>query len=290
MKLKNFLTSAVYFPQMRLAYYMLMLAFDDEETQIKGIVMLLINCGPRRRGADFEFVLKAPSVIRMLPLRIAAAHIIFDSDTLGPVNAAILQAITKTSRVRFRFHQGTALECHYKLMTFGIPTEALPMTNNNEFPLDNHSEWLKGRRQAEREAKGTRGEIITISSPCQNDVLFGRDKFVQHHAGNIHYLRLIDERREEHKNVESKSGKTQIANAIVSAIKERGGRFLKRADAGWAAVDDATARYKVASAIRGMRKSEVLMARRHAAKQSDPDFGNDQDLERVKRPRPTGQE
>ena len=62
---------------------------------------------------------------------------------------------------------------------------------------------------------------------------------------------------------------------------------MKRAGAGWAAVDDATARYKVASAIRGMRKAEVLKARRHAAKQSDPAVGGCQDLGSVRRLRLT---
>jgi hypothetical protein len=267
-----------------------MLASEDEETQIKGTIILVMNCGPQRRGTDFEFVWKAPSVLWTVPLRIVAGHVLSDSDTLGPINAAMVQAITKIIRVRARFHQGTAMECHYKLMTFGIPTESLPMTNNNDFPLENHGEWSAERRQAEREAKDAKREITTILAPCSNDVVFGRDKFALHHPGNTHYLRSIDKRREEHENAESKSAKTQIANAIVSAIKERGGRFLKRAATGWAEVDDATARYKVASAIRGMRKAEVLKARRHAAKQSDPDFGNDQDLERVKRPRLTGEE
>jgi hypothetical protein len=51
-------------------------------------------------------------------------------------------------------------------MTFGIPTESLPMTNNSAFPLENHREWLEERRQAEREAKDTRREITTILAPC----------------------------------------------------------------------------------------------------------------------------
>ena len=127
------------------------------------------------------------------------------------------------------------------------------MNSEGKYPLENQRRcWVEERRRAE--------DIKAPLVPGPKDVLLGRDKLAQNHSGNSHYLFVVDNRREEYENSKkNSSAKTEIAGEIVSAIKERGGRFLKRGSVGWSVVDDASARDKVANAFRDKRKKSQLI-------------------------------
>jgi hypothetical protein len=268
---------------MRALFYTMMVASGDEETQKKGMIYIVFNFGPKRVAHKMTAALKVRTVLWRAPVRLVALHCVFDSDSLGPMNAALVTAVNKMMKVRSRFHQGTILECSYDLMTFGIPTESLPVNNIGEFLMENHRHWLEERRQAEDESKDYTDRVILVPTmivPGPNDVVYGRDRFALHHPGNAHYLILIDERREEYEHTQSRTEKTEVANGIVNAIRESGGRFLKRADVGWAAVDDVTARYKVASAFRAMRANEIKKARNNADKPFNSGSSGDKDLDK----------
>jgi hypothetical protein len=156
-------------------------------------------------------------------------------------------------------------------MTFGIPAGDL-MNTDGELSLEHHRSWLDERRKIEsrHQPEEEKKEQAIQSSrrvlvPGPNDVVYGRDRFAQEHPGNSHYIFLIDCWREEHdghpEEPAKKKEKTAIANRVVEAIAERGGRFLRRDELGWVAVDDVVARYKVASSFRSRRKAENIKAK-----------------------------
>jgi hypothetical protein len=140
------------------------------------------------------------------------------------------------------------LECKYELMTFGIPTKVFPVTTEGGIDLEHHRRWLERRRVLEG-----KNECHT-NVPNHSDVLFGKDKSVQEHTGNIRYLNLIAEywgRYDGAKKIEKKS----ITEEMVDLVKKTGGRFLKMDDSGWVEVSDVVAREKVSNAFRDRRKA-----------------------------------
>jgi hypothetical protein len=144
------------------------------------------------------------------------------------------------------------LECKYELMTFGIPTKVLPITTEGDVDVEHHTRWLQRRRILEA-AIGRDNECHT-NVPHHSDVLYGRDKSVQEHSGNIRYLNLIAEywdRYDGAKKIEKKS----ITEEMVNLVKASGGRFLKMDDSGWVEVSDVVARDKVSNAFRDRRKA-----------------------------------
>jgi hypothetical protein len=144
------------------------------------------------------------------------------------------------------------LECKYELMTFGIPTKVLPINADGEIDLDHHSRWLQRRRILE--ATNIEDSEYHTNVPNLSDVLFGKEKSVQEHSGNIRYLNLIAEfwdRYDGAKKIEKKS----ITGEMVDLVKKSGGRFLKMDDFGWVEVSDIIAREKVSNAFRDRRKA-----------------------------------
>jgi hypothetical protein len=144
------------------------------------------------------------------------------------------------------------LECKYALMTFGIPTKVLPITNEGGIDVEHHRRWLQRRRMLE--ATIGRDNECQTNVPHHSDVLYGRDKSVQEHSGNIRYLNLIAEYWDRYDGA-SKIEKKSITEEIVELVKTSGGRFLKMDDSGWVEVSDVVARDKVSNAFRDRRKA-----------------------------------
>ena len=140
-------------------------------------------------------------------------------------------------------------------MTFGIPTELLPVDLQGDIRLENHKLWLEQRRslEANRQRKSL-GEIPSVVVPGPKDVLFGRGKFAQSHVGNVRYYNIIASRQTQYDNASSLEERSLVAADILLSIKEFGGRFLKSEKTSWVVVDDAMARDKVTNAFRTRRR------------------------------------
>jgi hypothetical protein len=99
-----------------------------------------------------------------------------------------------------------------------------------------------------------------VLQPTQFDVLFGRGKPFQGHAGNIRLHKVVDVYKGRYSQAR-RHEKTEIAEEIVQFIKNGGskaGRFLKRAEGEecWIQVSDSIARDKVSHALRGKPRKE----------------------------------
>lgn len=105
-----------------------------------------------------------------------------------------------------------------------------------------------------------------ISQPSRFDVLFGRGKPYQGHAGNIRLHKIVDLYKPRYSQAR-RHEKTEIAEEIVQFIKSAGannnnnkpGRFLKRMEneEAWVEVSDSIARDKVSHALRGKTRKEA---------------------------------
>jgi hypothetical protein len=261
---------------MRMMFYLATVLSEDVETQKNGIVVLFFNLGPHKVPGDINGGWKISAMVTVFPLRIVSAHLCHEnSPLLVPGISLIRYAVGSTVRLRLRAHPtANPVECHYQLMTFGIPTEVLPMNVHGEFPLKNHREWLEQRRSlevrlAQMEDVMEDDMIPRSIIPGPNDVVYGRDSFAQQHLGNSHFIFLIESWREDHDTAEATNQwnhsshekfKAEVVDEVIEAIKERGGRFLRKGDSGWEEVDEKSARSKVANAFRSRRKVETRRA------------------------------
>ena len=143
-------------------------------------------------------------------------------------------------------------ENYFKLQTFGIPTQALPITADGEPKNKAHRQWLKARAKQEIDADGKSTAVACnadqfIVVPNRLDVLFGRGKPIQEHFGNIRYHTLLDYYQDAYERAR-KFEKMQISKRVVDTVHAFDGQFLRQEGSGWIAVDDTSARDKVSHA------------------------------------------
>ena len=92
-----------------------------------------------------------------------------------------------------------------------------------------------------------------ISTPSNNDVLFGRGPKVQSHSGNVNYRRLVESRRIQYIQTKRTHVKDSLARQIYSIVSEMTppGRFLrKETDGLYYIQDEAVTIVKIKQALR----------------------------------------
>ena len=274
-------------------------------------------------------------IVDLAPIRYLGYHFCDDDSQQTMISRVerALSAAHKLKRLRCRFHSGTStreldllglhfvcdgsisiltyrpfssagslLDIHGDLMTFGIPTMALPVYNwissrqsieaikleeLNQLSLSEREKaYNDGETAWQHHYDSTRTKSIeannlevkveqktpsdeTIKDDCiavlqPMDVVRGRERHSQSHTGTLLYQCLIDEYRERYDMCETAIDKTILASAIVVKVKEYGGRFLlrKKGETNWSEADDWAAREKVTNAFRGRRKSAAKRLKR----------------------------
>jgi hypothetical protein len=261
--------------RMRATMYVHSTIARDEETQKKGVVSLFINKAPFHSSVEMQEVWRnARLFLNVAPVRQVGTHTCFDE---GAKKAMIMTLNTvftigqTRARVRFRCHSASLLEIHYTLMTFGIPTQVLPVNPDGEEAWEHHHhEWVRMREELEgkKEEQQTTGATGNMQGdgplPTPLDVVMGNEKLAQNHTGNTPYQFLINEHQTRYDSADANIEKTLIASQIVMAVKAHGGRFWMRKQGvpGWVVMDDWVAREKVANAFRGRRKAAMARAKR----------------------------
>ena len=78
---------------------------DDEESQRKGVVVVLNWLGPGKSQLfSMEGLRMMKQTTKALPYRLAAGHIFFDNPILRPVALLFIKCAPRESRVRTRVH------------------------------------------------------------------------------------------------------------------------------------------------------------------------------------------
>jgi hypothetical protein len=261
---------------MRVVYYVLMCAVEDEETQKKGIVSVVYNVEPKSPLAnDPRIYLNVYQLLPALPIRMMGAHYCVQDSGLRRFMSSIRVAMSRELRLRSRVHHGSHQECTYTLMTFGVPRKCFPISSTGELLVEKHMEFLAMRRKQEMAAAAAAtvmkssiyGDKYFLSLPLQQqqqrlkriivptnvDVLLGRGRPFQEHAGNLRCNFVVMAAMEEYEKV-SRNDKTGIARNVIGKIESYGGRFLKQTDGVWEEVDDTETLRKISHSFRTHRQ------------------------------------
>jgi len=153
---------------------------------------------------------------------------------------------------------GSYTEIMYSLLTFGIPSNLIPVNSDGSIKVDAHLERLEKRKKFERdylEGKATLQDQVTII-PGPFDILLGRGKMSQENVGNMRYRDVIQSYEERYERAR-KSEKTQIAAEVVQSIKKGNGRFLKEHYGDFIEIPDSRAREKVSHSFRSLRQNQM---------------------------------
>lgn len=230
----------------RVMYYIVMSTLDDEDTQKKGITVIVYNVGKvEKEKFDHRTFAQGGRLMMSLPGRLCALHHCFNHSSFRFIINITLHFFPANVRARAKMHYGTHMECIYHLMTFGIPTDFLPVTMDGELKRKNHLEYIKIRKRHEENIL-----LPRILLPTQRDVLFGRGKPFREHRGNLSFFDMLEMEMEYYESLSMKK-KVLATNKILNAIRGRKGRFLRQDEIGcWVEVDEKDARAKVSNGFR----------------------------------------
>ena len=139
-------------------------------------------------------------------------------------------------------------------MTFGIPSEAFPLSENGEIKPPTNLELMK-KRQLQTESQVGPKENVEKSGvlPSEKDILLGRGRNFRNHPGNVRFHRIIEMHEAQYEN-SSRYGKQLLSDAMLNLVKQDGARFLKKKPGiGWLEVSDEDSRERVCHAFRNRR-------------------------------------
>ena len=251
-------------------YFYLWSMIDGEALQKKGLVVIVYNVGPLILK---EFDPGVPPLFYRttgaMPIKIVALHICFNSPLFRPIarNVVFLlnsQSSTNKSRASCKLHQGSQQEVFYSLMTFGIPTDDLPVNFESQIKKTNHSEMLAMVQKKEELLYAQTSNVTNLPLGLQGlefviipdnlDVLFGKGITYHNRPGNMRLKSLIDDLLPHQSAMKTRAEKVELAQKVVDTVKAGGGRFLSKESGVWMAVQDDASRKKVADLFRNRRK------------------------------------
>jgi len=95
------------------------------------------------------------------------------------------------------------------------------------------------------------GQKSPIHQPTDQDVLCGKDKSFNRHAGNIAFRSVIESYKSKYMSANTKQEKMRITKEVVSTMKSKyNARFVKMQGDEWEEISDQVARDKVSHALR----------------------------------------
>jgi len=133
---------------LRAFWFLCSVALEDSEIETKGIVFVYYTLGgtadtdidtddDQHRQQRQRCFVQWGNVLQALPLRVASIH--WCVENYQEEDATNLSALLlgKSNFVRVRCHTGTDSDVQYQLMTFGIPTNLLPIKMNGDVNVEN---------------------------------------------------------------------------------------------------------------------------------------------------------
>ena len=93
----------------------------------------------------------------------------------------------------------------YRLQSFGIPVDLLPLGADCELKVGNHVKWMDLRKakestrtEEERAIQFAPSPRLQTTLPGRNDVLLGKGKPIQNHPGNVAMRSLVNSHMPEY--------------------------------------------------------------------------------------------
>ena len=143
------------------------------------------------------------------------------------------------------------------MMSFGIESGQLPISNHGTIKTQNQKKWIAYRKMRDRLIEeGEEDSMVATFCPSTNDVLAIGGTHFYKFMGNIRYRDILESNLHHYDNASSVHEKIYITNKVLRTIEERGGRFLAKDNNGWwTPTDKEAARMKISNAFRDLRKS-----------------------------------
>ena len=158
------------------------------------------------------------------------------------------------------------------LGTFGIPTDALPITPSGVLKTKEFQKWIQRRRNKDYFMSASAQSNATLGAPLSSfdkidlvpneSILCGTGKPIMNHAGNQAFRSLIESKFEEYEAETEPKAKDAFARQVVSELKAAGNDFIKRdKDDWWIKIPDQEARDKVIKAFVSQRGKKKKLKR-----------------------------
>jgi hypothetical protein len=238
-------------------YLAMTMLLQDEDASKKGFVVIVLNLGPCRLSYEkFPLIFKEDKVYKAIPHKVASVQYFLDDPLLYPFLAILRFFWGSRARGRLQTHLVTQRSDYiFQLQTYGIPTQVLPMDEQNIPTVDYHLQWIQERQIQESSSSVSRDRIATGMIPRRFDVLFGRGTTIAEHTGNLRAFHIVEMNRGRYE-LAGKFEKTQIADRVVHLIHIAYGRFLRKTPGGWVEVSRDEAREKISHCFRRLRDVE----------------------------------
>eukprot|EP00980_Cylindrotheca_fusiformis_P016367 scaffold4880_cov106-Cylindrotheca_fusiformis.AAC.1 len=240
---------------LRSIYYWCMAALRDEETQKKGIVLIVHSVGndesnPKER--DTLLAWKGMQLLRgALPIKVVGHHICSSPTTgLRFYYSHVAKFFDSAGIARTRFHEGSFEEVDQQLAGFGISGVDLVISYEGELKVDKHKEMIRTLKCLEAQTLPVEHYVML---PSHTDVLLGRGKPSQNHPGNLRLSLIAESLLQKYDGSGKRQARTQLAAETVERMKGAGVRFLTKCDEGWKIAPDRLARERVSSTFRTVR-------------------------------------
>lgn len=270
-------------------WYGLLLANMGDEVQKKGMVWIWYGLGMKFGPAHTNVAPKVGEAALMMPIAMASSHFCFDSPHfMAMMNALATKSSSAISVFRMRSHCGSHTECQLSLMTYGIPSQILPIQPNGALKLQDHEQFLnrmfedQKHQHQQNTSDPARAQLVVspeprndeetsriFAAPGPMDVILGKGQRGSKTPGNLFLRRLLQEHYEEYLAC-SKVERACITEKLYQLMRQAGYRFLQpyeedediaktavdrsyRPDA-WVEVDGIGARKRIAHRFRNMRQ------------------------------------
>jgi len=243
--------------ELRASFYTIMQALRSEKTQLKGVVAIMYSIGNFKDRSNGVGVREHTRLRLSLPRRNVAIHCCLDDPTQYILIRAGLAVVNAKLRAQIRVHYGSHLECHYRLSTYGISTQTLPLTATYEVNMHRHLNWVESclRRNKTNFGAAPAQKTDFCTQPTATDVLY-RGGSKSKNAGNGHLRSLVAEWSQIY-DYGSNDTKRKVVNEMINEIHRSGGRFLSQVDGQesvWAIVPVDEVRLKITQSFRNRRR------------------------------------
>ena len=246
----------------KIAMFLHWVVSEDIETQQKGIVFVAwVYDEDEERSWKNAIRPKMKSNLKhyhkmhfdALPIRLASFQHFSPDDTVFFRSMCTLYFFHMPANIRkfFRGHFGNEVELLYKLSSFGVPVDLLPVSSTRKVKTANQFAWVSVQR-AKLKMGDSKSDEEIVECPRSSDVVFKKGPSYRNNPGNQLFRKLIEQYGDLHQKGD-KEEKYQITLRIVEAIEEINGRFLEwsKPRKMWLRMKDRNkVRFKVASSIK----------------------------------------
>jgi len=239
---------------------------DCVEVQQKGIVNVIwVGANKWTSTFDWEMFGHLKRFYQAAPARTCCYHWCMPplppTHPIHMVRAAMAMGLPEEQQ-RIKFHIGNEIELMYKLKSYGIPVEYIPVTGTGKIKTAYMKQWMRNRKLLESARTSSIADPFVLC-PSSNDVLFRKGIHVKCHPGNVMFESMIEEIMPSYSSASLKE-KASITKGMISVVHQRGGRFLMwEKDGYWTEVKDDSQLYSKAA-----QKVRLLAAKLVGSKQT----------------------